>query len=101
MNRAVAFEYEWMADGAIRLRFLDRQDGILGQQIVAAEAMQPLQILIGLAVAKASPVDTGKLLTALRRHLNVNLETAEAVVESVRVRSGVTPDGNISLEAVE
>ena len=101
MNKAFTFEYEWMIDGSIRLRFLDRQDCILGQQLIAAEAMQPLHILIGLALAKSSAVDTGKLVAELRRHLNVDLNTAQALIDSVRVMAGVTPEGNIILEAIE
>ena len=50
MNKTAAgFEYEWLSDGSLRLRFLGHEGQILGQQVVAEEGLGPLQILVGFA----------------------------------------------------
>jgi hypothetical protein len=102
MKAAVNFEYEWMMDGSLRLRFLDREDRILGQQVVAAEGLQALGILIAFAAAKAAEVEPEKISAMLRGSgLDVDPDTVIDMIEAVRVRAGITPEGNIGLESIE
>ena len=99
---AVNFEYEWMADGSLRLRFLSQDEEILGQQMVAAEGLQALQMLIVFAVAKAADVEPEKIRTMLRSSgMDVDPDTMIELIESVRVRSGITPEGDIGLYTIE
>lgn len=102
MNTAVHFEYEWMADGSLRLRFLDREDRILGQQMVAAEGLQALQMLIAFAVAKAADVEPETISAMLRGcGMDADLDAVIDLIKAVRVRSEVTPEGTIGLESIE
>jgi hypothetical protein len=102
MNTAVNFESEWMADGSLRLRFLDREDRILGQQLVAAEGLQALGILVAFAGAKAAGVEPEKILAMFRGFgLDAGPDTVIDLIEAVRVRAGITPEGNIGLESIE
>ena len=102
MNTAVNFESEWLSDGSLRLRFLDREDRILCQQMVAAEGLQALQILIAFAGAKAAGVEPEKIMAMLRGSgLEVDPDTMIDLIEAVRVRAGITPDGNIGVESIE
>ena len=63
-TKVIGFEYERMFDGSLRLRFLNREGRILGQQVVSAEAMLPLQVLVGIAVVTLKHVDSEALLEA-------------------------------------
>jgi hypothetical protein len=99
---AVGFEYEWLSAGELRLRFLDSKGQILGQQVVSEEGLGPLQMLVGFAfVARRCP-DLDVLLKACgRMGLAVDLALMESVMEAVRVRATLSPDGGVDLEAVE
>lgn len=102
MNKAVNFEYEWMADGSLRLRFLDEQNRIIGQQMVAADGILALQLLAGLAAAKATDVKPETLMAMLHScGIDAGLDTAESLMESIRVRAGVTPEGSVGVDAIE
>ncbi len=98
---AVGCEYEWLSDGSLRLRFLGHEGQILGQQIVAAEGLGPLQMLVGFAfLARHCPPEV--LLEAYERMgLVLDAELVEVLVEAVRVRATLAPDGGVDLEAVE
>jgi hypothetical protein len=102
IEAAVNFEYEWMSDGSLRLRFLSRDDAILGQQMVAAEGLVALQILIALAVAKAAEVKPEDIMAMLRGSgLDADLDIVIDLIESVRVRAGTTPEGDVGLIRIE
>ncbi len=92
---------EWMSDGSLRLRFLNREGQILGQQVVAEEGLGPLQTLVGFAfVARCCSPEV--LLEACERMgLVLDAELVEALVEAVRVRATLASDGGVDLEAVE
>ena len=101
-STAVNFEYEWMNDGSLRLRFMDAEDAILGQQIVGVEALAALQILIGLAAAKSGEVKAETLMAMFNSvGIDADLDTATALKEADRVRAGITPEGNIGVNVVE
>ena len=97
MNTGAAnFEYEWMADGSLRLRFLSRDDDILGQDMVAAEGVQALQLLLVLALAKTAKVEPEKIMAMLQSaKLDVDPDFLIEVLEAVRVRTGITPEGTL------
>ena len=99
---AVGFEYEWLNDGSLRLRFLNREGQILGQQIVSGEGLGPLQMLVGFAFLARHCPDPAILRGACERMgLAVDLARVEAMVEAVRVRATLASDGGVDLEAVE
>jgi hypothetical protein len=100
-SAAVNFEYEWMADGSLRLRFLNKEDRILGQQLVAAEGILALQTIMGLASARASDVEPDQLMHVFRSlGFDVDLEAATTLKEAQRVRAGITPEGNVGLNTI-
>ena len=103
MNKsAVGFEYEWMSDGSLRLRFLNGDGGLLGQQIVSEEGLGPLQTLVGFAFLAHYCPDPEVLLEACgQMGLVLNADLVEALVEAVRVRATLASDGGVDLEAVE
>jgi hypothetical protein len=98
MNAAINFEYEWMADGSLRLRFSD-DEGIVGQQIIAADGLVALHLLLCLAVHRDA--DPEAVLAAFQQAgLDVDGGVTDALLESKRVRAGVTPDGGIGIDAI-
>jgi hypothetical protein len=103
MNKsAVGFEYEWMRDGSLRLRFLNQEGEILGQQIVAEDGVGPLQTLVGFAfLARYAPSLEMLLEACGRMGLTVDPAHIAAVKESVRVRATLASDGGVDLEAVK
>ena len=102
MNAAVTFESEWMADGTLRLRFLDAEETILGQQVVASDGLMTLHLLLILAVFKVANADLQAVLNAFHQAgSNVDLSDITALLESTRVRASLTPEGNFGLNAIE
>ncbi len=83
---AVNFEYEWMKDGSLRVRFLNEADTILGQQFIAPEGLVPLHLLTALAHAQSS---------------DASFSFVRLLLDAARVRVGLTPDGLIDLKAIE
>ena len=65
-SKAVNFEYEWMGDGSLRLRFLNEENAIIGQQFIATDGLVGLQLLISLAIAKDRDVDLKEMMAILR-----------------------------------
>jgi hypothetical protein len=98
MNTAVTFECEWTADGALRLRFLNAENQILGQEFVAAKGLTALHLLISIALAKKS-AKPESLMEAVKR-FGLPIKFAD-ILESSRVRAGMTPEGEVGLDAVE
>ena len=97
---AIGFEYEWMADGSLRLRFLGREGQIVGQQVVAEEGLVPLQTLVGFAfVARCCSPEV--LLEACADGARARCETGGDAGGSGRVRATLASDGGVDLEAVE
>ena len=89
--KAVNFEYEWMADGSLRLRFLDKENCILGQQLVAAEGLQAISILIAFASAKAADVEPEHILAMFHSFgFDADHDTVIDLIEAVRVRAGTS-----------
>lgn len=102
MNPVVSFEYEWMVDGSLRLRFLDRKGRILGQQIVAIEALLALHLLMCLAVFKLSNADPQALLNVFQQAgLDASFSDVTALIEPDRVCASVTPGGKIGINTIE
>lgn len=102
MKAAVAFEYEWMADGTMRLRFLDGEENILGQQIVAADGLLPLHLLVSMALLKVGNADPQAILIAFHQAgLEVDLAEVTALTESTRLHAGLTPGGNFGIRIIE
>ena len=98
---AVTFEYEWMADGPLRVRFLDREDRILGQQMVAAEGLQALQMLITFAFAKAADVEPETITAMLSGGGDADPDAVINLMEAVRVRADITSEGDIGLHSID
>jgi hypothetical protein len=96
----VGFEYEWLNDDSLRLRFLDGDGGILGQQVISAEAVVPLQSLMALALLTLHRPDAETSAKICER-LSFDLDPAliDSVFDAVRVRAVLTPDGRIRLDA--
>ena len=88
---AFGFEYEWMRDGSLRLRFLSREGGILGQQIVSAEAILLLQMLMGLASVTTEPASADTFLEAWRQ-MGFPIDS-NSLTEAVRIRAILATDG--------
>ena len=102
MNKTAAgFEYEWLSDGSLRLRFLGHEGQILGQQVVAEEGLGPLQILVGFAFLARHCSPEVLLEVYERMGLVLDAELVETLVEAVRVRATLASDGGVDLEAVE
>ena len=102
MNGAVTFEYEWMADGSLRIRFLDRNETILGQQVIAAEGLPAFQLLISLATAIAVNADPQTILNVFHQAgVNADLQDITALMECVRVRAATTPEGGVGLNTID
>ncbi len=97
---AVNFEYEWMQDGSLRLRFLDRTDAILGQQIIASEAMEAFFILLSLAYARHVGTAPETLVPRFKG-FGIDTSIVASLLESVRVRAGITAEGGVNLEVIE
>jgi hypothetical protein len=101
-SAAVTFEYEWMDDGSLRVRFLNEENAILGQQLVATEGLTALQLLISLAIAKSTDVSPEKMVDIFRTvGIDADLDATAFLQESIRVRAETTPEGNIGIDVVE
>lgn len=100
MKSAVNFEYEWMADGLLRVRFLDRDEAILGQQFIGPEGLLPLQILVALANARSTNLNP---LLAAFRAAGIEASTCEvaALRDAVRVSVALTEEGGIDVETLD
>lgn len=101
-STAVNFEYEWMDDGSLRLRFMNEENALLGQQFVATEGLVPLQLLLSLAMAKANDTDPEDLRVVFRSFgINADFDTTAFLEDAARVRAGITPEGNVGLNLVD
>ncbi len=99
---AVNFECERMEDGSERVRFLDQEDTILGQQFIAPEGLVPLQLIVALAHAKFSELEPEAIQAAFRASVvDASLSTVRSLADAARVRAGLTPNGDVDLRAIE
>jgi hypothetical protein len=102
MKNAVSFEYEWMTDGTLRLRFLTEADDIVGQAIVDQKALTTLQLLISFAVAKHMEMPAKQLRSMYKKlDIKMKLSEAEFMLKARRVRAGTTPEGGSEMKVVE
>lgn len=100
-NVAVNFESEWMDDGSLRLRFLDHDNHILGQQVVGKGAQWALETLLFLTRCQASEIAPEKVWEVFSEcHIGIDLPTITALLESRRLRSGLTPEDEIRVNTV-
>ena len=61
-----------------------------------------LQLLIGLAIAKTTDVSPEKMMDMFRSTgLDADLESTAFLMGAIRVRAGITPEGNVGLDVVE
>lgn len=100
MNHAMKFEYEWMEDESLRVRFLSSGDAIIGQQIIASEAINAFAILVSLAFARHVGMEPENLMP---RFSGFEMDTSQLalLLEAVRVRVEVNPKGGFTLEAID
>lgn len=99
-TNAVGFEYEILSDNSLRLRFLNCDEGIIGQHVVSAKATLPLQLIVGLAVAKTKHFGPKTLLKAWHQAgLDIDSAFVGTLIDAVRVRAILTPEGGLKLDA--
>ena len=102
INQAVNFEYEWLNDGSFRLRFLDRDDHILGQQIVATDSLNALSLLVVWGAVSKTDTEPQRLLELLSNcGVETDVATAVCLKEATRIRVGITPEGGCGLHKID
>ena len=75
---------------------------ILGQQIVAIEALLALHLLMCLAVFKLSNADPQALLNVFQQAgLDASFSDVTALIEPDSVCASVTPGGKIGINTIE
>lgn len=85
----------------MRLRFLDNEKIILGQQCVAANGLLALQLLISLAVAKVNNGEPHVILNAFHQAgIDIDMADVTALLESVRLRADTLPKGDVWLNKI-
>lgn len=102
MNKAVSFEYEWMTDETVRLRFLTQANDIVGQTIIDQKSLVTLQTLLGFAVAKYMKVPASELQSMCKSlHIDMDLSEAEFMLDAARIRADTASDGGLRMRVVE
>ena len=102
MNEAVSFEYEWLTDETVRLRFLTQANDIVGQTIIDQKSLVTLQTLIGFAVARYTEYPASKLQSMFKYlGMEMALPDAEAMLDADRVRADTASDGGLRIRVVE
>ena len=102
MNKAVSFEYEWLTDETVRLRFLTQANDIMGQTIIDQKSLVTLQTLIAFAVARYTEVPASKLQSMFNYiGIEIDLSETEFMLEANRIRADTVPDGRLRMRVVE